>query len=437
MSRDLTDLMESATSSAPPEPHLAADITRLAVQRHRRRTTTFAGGLAVVLVTAGVLGYGVTRGHDTTPEPAAPYVHGLHQRLSDATPSSSTSGFRTLRYDAPSVLPGRGHFGAQGEYVDVDAQGRLIAVTITRHGFSPEVDYGIVDGPGATPRPVSAPAATAGGSWQISFTGDGRLLWTPEITGRLDSHGDVKVSDLDGSDLRSLSADTEGIPVDTRVGFGEVRQVWVEGDRAFFSMVTKDNRSLRNPVEWESLFSFDIAHPDSLRPEEPRAALQIDVSNGEAAWVDATGTKVYAEDLSSGDTHVVPVPLGQGCRIPPAKSFFQGSLAIVRTNGDLVALTESCGPSLRVVVTDLSGRLVTEVDPGPNGALYGMALGARVLTFGSVHGATRWYADDLTTGTLVGLGRGNYQDVKNMPGSAGRYVLWYDTKGGHVGELTD
>jgi hypothetical protein len=247
----------------------------------------------------------------------------------------------------------------------------------------------------------------------------------------------VKVSDLDGSDVRALKADVEGIPVHTLAGFGVVRQLWVEGDRVFFSVATKDNGTIKNPVEWDSLFSIDIDRPGHITTEEPRKALQIDVSNGEAVWVDATGTKIYAEDLSSGDTRVVPVPLADGCRIPPATSFFQGQLPLIRTNGALVALTEDCGSASRVVVTDLSGRLVTEVEPGPKGALYGMALGARTLTFGSVNGPTRWYADDLTTGTLVALGRGNYQDVRDLPSTAGRYVLWYDSTGGHVGEFAD
>jgi hypothetical protein len=441
MPRDLTDLMERATSFAPPEPHLAADITRLAAQRQRRRTTSLVGGLAVVLVAAGVVGYGVTRGHATTPQPAVSYRYGQHQTLSDAVPSSDAPDFRTLDYDAPSVLPGKGHYAAEGEYAGVDAQGRLIALTVKRHGFYPEVSYRIVDGPGVTPRAVSAPPAQQagpGGSrpWQLSFTGDDRLLWQPSGSSQLDNEGDVKLSDLDGSDVRSLTADTEKIPVHTLAGLGVVRRLWIDGDRAFFSIATRDNGSLKHPVEWDSLYSFDIDHPADLKPEEARKALQVDVSNGEAVWVDATGTKIYAEDLSSGDSHVVPVPLVDGCRIPSATSFFQGEQPLIRTNGDLVALTETCGKVMRVVVTDLSGRLVTDVDPGPKGALYGMALGARTLTFGSVNGATRWYADDLTTGTLVGLGRGNYQDVNNLPSSAGDYVLWYDSTGGHVGEFT-
>ncbi len=58
-----------------------------------------------------------------------------------------------------------------------------------------------------------------------------------------------------------------------------------------------------------------------------------------------------------------------------------------------MALTEYCGGSTRILVTDLTdltGRLVTEVDDGAKGGLYSAALGDRTLTFGSVNGATRW-----------------------------------------------
>ncbi len=67
MPRNLTDLMEAAVSTAPPEPHHAADITRLAERRQRRRTTGIAGLAALAVVAAGGLGYGLTHDHATTP----------------------------------------------------------------------------------------------------------------------------------------------------------------------------------------------------------------------------------------------------------------------------------------------------------------------------------------------------------------------------------
>ena len=91
-------------------------------------------------------------------------------------------------------------------------------------------------------------------------------------------------------------------------------------------------------------------------------------------WVDATGTQVFVEDLETGDQHQVPVPLDDGCRLPPVKSYFQELEKQVQTNGSLVAVAEMCGhgadASAHIVVSDLSGRLVTEVDPARAAVLW-------------------------------------------------------------------
>ena len=76
MPRNLTDLMEAAVSTAPPEPHQAADITRLAERRQRRRTTFVAGAAALAVVAVAGGAFGLTRGQGTTPEPAAPFKYG-------------------------------------------------------------------------------------------------------------------------------------------------------------------------------------------------------------------------------------------------------------------------------------------------------------------------------------------------------------------------
>jgi hypothetical protein len=445
MPRDLTDLMESATSFAPPEPHHAAEITRLAAQRQRRRTTGLVGGLALAVVAAGALGYGVTRGHDRAPEPAAPYRYGQHQTLSEAIPSSSAPGFRTLDYGLPSVNPVHGGHAAFGRYHGIDAEGRLIDFDATfQSGSVGTFSYRLAEGPDGPVHDIAQPPLSLLNDlghdlqWDVALTDDGRLLWHP--AGTFDANGTIAtvLSDLDGSHQRPIGADTSTIPVHTIAGFPIVRQFWVDGERAYVSVATRDNGRADPPVEWVSLYSYPLS--DVARIEPVPAAhdvLSIDESHGEAVWVNADATRIYADDLSTGARHVVPMPLAPGCHIPPPKAFFQGTLPLLRTNGDLVALTEYCGPATRIVVTDLSGRLVTEVDPGPHGALYGMALGARTLTFGSVTPSGQWYADDLKTGSLVSLGRGSSRLVNDRPSSAGDYVLWYDQQGGHVGEFTD
>jgi len=74
-----------------------------------------------------------------------------------------------------------------------------------------------------------------------------------------------------------------------------------------------------------------------------------------------------------------------------------------------------------------------------------MNLGQRSLVFAGTK-PFAWYADDLVTGRLVRMGDGGGGSVYNLPfsgdypessASAGRYVLWFDNSGGHVGEFTD
>jgi hypothetical protein len=450
MPRDLTDLMERATSSAPPEPHLAADITRLAARRQRRRTTNLAIGSTLAVVVAGVLGYGVTRGHPSTPEPAAPeppvtYRYGQHQTLSDAVSSSGDPDFRTLDYGLPSVIPGQGSMRAMGRYHSIDAEGRLIVLDAKYS--SPLVgsfSYQLAEGPDGPVREIPQPPLELMNKighdlqWDVEPTGDGRLLWHAAGTD-FDAEDGIlaELTDLDGSQLRSLGADISQIPIHTATGIPTVSQLWVDGDAAYASVQTRDNGSLKSPVQLDTLYTYPLSDHADVTPASAHDVLGIDQSHGTAVWVNADATRVYAEDLSTGAQHVVPVPIDKGCQIPSPQSFFGGVNALLRTNGDLVALTEYCGRTARIVVTDLTGRLVTEVDPGPKGALYAMALGERTLTFGSVNGRARWYADDLETGSVVALGQGNYQDVNNLPSSAGDYVLWYDSTGGHVGEFTD
>ncbi len=443
MPRDLTDLMERATSFAPPETHDAGDITRSAARRHRRRTTGIAGGVAAAVLIAAAAGYGVTRGHASDPEPAAPYRYGMHQKLADAVSSAEASGFRVLPYDAPSVLPAKGHFNAFGEYADIDDQGHLIHVALEgpRESFRSTLAYSVLDGPGQASRPVVAPPVPGagkeiqGGPWTTTFTEDGRILWRGSQTVDNELEND-RVTNDDGSGVQAFTSTLSSVRADTVVGFPTVRDVWIDDGRAYLSLVTAQSKSLKNPTETVSLYQLGAGSAQP-RAAEPSAALAIDVSHGTAVWIDPTATTIHAEDLETGAQHVVPMPIDEGCRIPPRQSYFNGVLKLLSTNGDLVALTEYCGEATRIVVTDLRGRLVTDVDAGPKGGLYSATLGERTLTFASVTGSTVWYADDLVTGRLVALGRGAIDGLNNEATSAGRYVLWYDGDGGHVGEFTE
>jgi hypothetical protein len=197
MPRDLTDLMERATSFAPPEPDAAAEITSLAAQRQRRRTTGIAAGLAAAVLVAGSIGYGATRGHATTPEPATPYKYDQRLDISDAVPASTLAGYRLEPWTVPSVQRGLPHHSPWPTYHDVDADGRM-AVEDFPDGASRPPRMRLYDAPGAAPRVLRQPSAPPDYrgpalDWAPSFLGDGRLVWTaPVVDG-------FHVTDLDGA----------------------------------------------------------------------------------------------------------------------------------------------------------------------------------------------------------------------------------------------
>jgi hypothetical protein len=444
MPRNLTDLMESAVATTPPEPHHAADITRLAQRHQRRRTTFVAAGAALAVVAVAGGAFGLTRGHDTTPEPADTYRMNQHQKLSDAVLAATASGFRTLTYDAPSLRPAHGSNGAIPLYSDVDAQGRLLAIHVSGPGTRARVTYSLLDGPGTPPRPVPAPPISNSQSpgslqgsttWEWGYTGDDHLLWRKENTGG-NLGVDARVTGLDGTGTVAVQVSFADVHFQGKFGIASTRNVWIDGGRAWFDVTTRSNDSLKHPVEFVSLYSSKLGSTAGPRAESPRDALEIDVSHGKAVWVDATGQKVFAEDLATGAQHQVPVPLGVGCRMPPATAYVNEIQNDVQTNGALVAVNEVCGSDdAHVVVSDLSGHLVTEVDPGVGNSVLAVELGERTLTFAGIK-PFEWYTDDLTTGTLVRIGDVPSDGIHTMARSDGRYVLWYDAKGGHVGEFT-
>jgi hypothetical protein len=442
MPRDLTDLMERATSFAPPEPHAAHDITRRAAQAQRRRTTSIAASLAVIVVAAGAIGYGTTRSGDTTPKPVGPPQEGLHVSVADAVPASSLAGFSTLDYGVPSVAGNLGPVAPNGvgQYADVDAAGRLMVMELTESGGSTPVltpAYELVEGPGKSPTSVLSPGQppdAPAGLWQPSFTGDGRLAWQQPNAGTLD----YLLTDARGQHPITVSNDLSGVPGGTPGGSHPVRSVWYEDGRVWFSVVTRQNAATaQRPRQWVSLYSVDPAHPSVLRAEKPAHAVEIALGGGEAAWLD--GSTVRAVDLSTGAERTVPVPMDPGCQLPIPSSFVDGNLPGVLTiNGHLVSLLEVCPSSNHLVVTDLDGRLVTDITSTSPGYLQQIRLSGDLLTFeGDLSDGTfASYVDDLATRQVVRLGSSRQQLV-GAPRANGRYVLWYDGAGGHVGRMPD
>jgi hypothetical protein len=439
MPRDLTDLMERATSFAPPEPYDAADITRVAQRAQRRRTTGLVTGLAVVVIAAAAIGYGTTRSDERTPQPVAPLHDPLHQSVADAIPAAGAPGFSPLDYGVPSVASDLGPLQPIGEYADVDAQGRLLAMDGTESGGStPQLAarYELVDGPGQTPHDVQTPPAPdlSSNIWQPSFTGNGGIAWQQANNATLE----YLLTDAQGGQQILVRNDLSGVSGQTPGGIHPVRSIWYDGGRVWFSAVTGQNSATAlKPRQKVSLFSLDPAHPSVLRAEKPADALEIALGGGEVVWLD--GTMVRALDLSTGVERTVPVPMDPGCQLPNASLLVDGSFpGSLTTNGHLVSLIEVCSKSSHLLVTDLDGRLVSDIASSSPGILEQVRLSDNLLTFeGEGTDGSTPYVDDLTTGRLVRLGAGSATRLRGAPRAAGRYVLWYDGQGGHVGEFAE
>jgi hypothetical protein len=328
------------------------------------------------------------------------------------------------------------------EYYDIDARGRLTAARL--RGPTPRVTYLLVPGPG---RPAHQIADPVGGSiergiWWPMFTSDGRLLWSNGLSRGL--HDPLWISDADGGDPELIVPPKTDVPPNA-VNAPYRGHAWLDGGRVWFSAVTKVDGPADDQTQWVSLFSYDPANPQQLRRETPTDAGAIDVAAGEAVWIDEGDTKVFAENLASHDVHQVPVPLDDGCRLVPPVDITGPSSEAIVTNGSLIALTAYCPDSrtTREVVTDLSGRLVTEFDAGRGNQVYDVVISDQTIAFVVQHdggdssgGADghATYLDDLGTGELLDLGP-QVPGFDIPPQVAGRYVLWYAGPAGHVGRL--
>jgi hypothetical protein len=417
MPRDLTDLMESATRSAPPEPYAAADITRLAARRHRRRTTSLAAAASVAVIAAGAAGYGLTRGDsDTAPEPAAPYKLDQTVDVSQVVSPSTLPGYTLQPWTIPSVqrLPDG---SAIPTYQAVDASGRLLVVdapdgTQVQGPFRAR----LYDSPSGGPQPLQAPASTGtSGNWLPAFYGDDQLLWHA-ATGPTPSPNGFHVTDLQGGH-------DELVPDRFKIGNGSIQadpenvadgSMWMP---LFVRSVTKGAFSISDV--YRGTFSGDVTKVGTN-------AIVLDVGPGAAGWV-TTRDQVFVQPATGTPPKQVRVPLDKGCRLPAASTLqIPGAFAV---SSSAVAISVRCGAGDKatdeLLVFDLSGRRLV----GITGVLgFNLSFAGDSLLFQG-NGLVLRY--DLLTGTLAGLGTPTGRGVQAPPQGAGSYVLWYDDQG-HV-----
>jgi hypothetical protein len=435
MSRDLTDLMERATSFAPPEPHAAADITRLAARHQHRRTASIAGGLALAVVVAGAAGYGVSRGRDTTPEPADHLKHGQSVDLSAAVPAGSLPGYRLEPWTLSSVEDLGPKYNPLATYHDLDADGRLILETVPRKNQRNPPQYHLYDGPGQSPQPLQVPPSpgkNAGQTinWVPSFLGEGRLIWVPDRVIVDSAKAGFHVTDLQGGhDVfvhTSFTVGNEGFDATPSHVPGD----GVAGDRMWF--LVYDHSLPHFKGDAYTLYTATFAGSLTKVAEDVAVA---DVNEGRVAWITTDG-KVATEDATGGSPHRVDVPLDAGCQISSTQ-FLQSLHAFV-VGPSVIALTERCGSGK----DELDEPLAFDPSGHPLVHLTGLSTDAMLLGGDSllIEGAgpssgleTLRY--DLVTGSLARLTSATPTKMGQTQQARGDYVLWYDKEGGHVARI--
>jgi hypothetical protein len=428
MPRNLTDLMESAVASAPPELHHATDITRLA-ERHQRRRTTFmaaAAALALVVVAGGAVGL-IRGGRDATPEPAGHHRYGQTVDVSQAVPAGTLPGYRLQPWTVPSVQ----RFGSASEilptYQAVDPAGRLLVVE-ARSGNPLQGPFRarLYDTAGGAAQPLQAPASpgSVGSvpiSWLPVFYGSDHLLWHAS-TGLSASKDGFHITDLQGGH-------DEFVRAAFRVGNESVRadaedvtggSMWMKGS---FRPPSKSGLSVFNI--FRGTFSGEVSKVGT-------DAVALDVGAGTAGWLTTRG-QVFVQAATGAPPQQVRVPVNPGCRVVPADS---QSVAAFAVTSSAVAISERCGSggktTEQVVAFDLSGRplvRITRVTP------FNLSFAGDALLF-QANGLVLRY--DLVTGSLSRLNAAPAAGrVLQPPRGAGTYVLWYDGRGGHVAAFGD
>jgi hypothetical protein len=426
MSTNLTDLMEQSVRTAPPEPHLAADITALAQRHQRRRTTGTAGLAALAVVVAGGLGYGLTRNHEVSPQPAERFKLDQTVDVSQAVPASSLPGYASLPWTIRSVQRlGSGPTPIIPTYHSIDSTGRLLVVDVP-HGDPLQNPFRarLFDTPGGAAQPLQAPASpgtTGSGpiSWLPEFYGADQLIWRSSGGFRGSPNG-FHITDLQGGH-------DEFVPATFRVGGAKIvanaddvtgRSMWIEGS---FRPPTKSGAVVFDV--YRGTFSGDMS-------KVATGVSALDVGPGTAGWVNTHG-QVFVQSDAGAAPQQVPVPLDKGCRVLPASRLQSPGFFAVTSSA--VAISELCGSGDRatgpLLVFDLSGHPLVRVT---GGLAFNLSFAGNTLLF-QANGSLFRY--DLVTGTLSRLNSPRPARFLEQPQGMGSFVLWYDHSGGHVARI--
>jgi hypothetical protein len=318
---------------------------------------------------------------------------------------------------------------AFAEYRDIDADGRLIVVRRAAGATSP-LHADVFAGTHSTTSMAKSPPppaknGTNPNAWVPSFVGDGRLLWLPVLPVLGETDPGARVTDLTGSRDQALVFDHSN----PTPGYGGDEH-WVAGDRLLF--VNPDIRTNHLKAA-PTVGLISLALDDPSRPTTVvDHVVAAGASDDAVGWVTRDGHGYLG--AAGGPVSSFALPLDPGCTVFPWADQMR-SFAV--TQG-LMAFAEQCGNgrsrTYQPVVVDASGRLVLHVD-APSSA--GFALDGTSFAFigvGAPGQRTATYRVDLGTGAMAVLG-GEFSS-SGPPVVAGRYVLWHDSRGYHVGEFT-
>ena len=439
MPRDLSDLMESAVSSAPPEKHHAGDITRAAERARRRRTAWVAAGAAAAVVVVAGVTVGLTQHHPTQPEPAhGPYLHDQTVDASQAVPASSLPGYRLEPWTVPSLQELGAGTSPHPTYLDVDSEGRLLVEQVTGNGAIVPSRFQLFDAPGQERPLVTPPSPGFNGSarvvWVPSFHDADHLLWSPS-TAVFGAEAGFHLTDLNGD---------HDVFVGTHAEVGNTSydptpmtdHAWVSGNRILFLSYDHVANKQTGTIGY-SLLSETFSGSVTKVAGDVASA---DVNDGVVGWTTLDGRLMLASDVG-GRPHEVDVPLDPGCRVTPAVSLQNATTLRVSTR--VITLTERCGRGNQttdeLLAFDPSGHLLVHVT---GVSTYGVVLAGDHLLLtaveptGTARGDVVKYRYDLATGSLATIGAPTTStDLQDLKGS-GDYVLWYDDQGGHVASIS-
>lgn len=426
MPRDLSELMEQAVSSAPPEKYHAGEITRAAERAQRRRTTWVAASAAAAVVIVAGVTVGLTQHHPTKPEPAhRPYLYGRTVDLSAAVPASSLPGYRDVPFSIPSVQRLGKQTYPNPTYREVDASGHLIVTRFVDPTTSRSTLFDVT-GRAVTPAAPSLPGKPAvPDPSTFSFYEGDRLLW-PTKSG-------FYLTDLQGR---------EPVYVNSRLRYKNLVFGGTPGSPAGDAQASSDSL-------WATFYDHADPKTGTIFHDLYRATFSgqvtevahdvavFHVADGMAGWV-TTNSQVVVGNAGGGSQRPVKVPLDRGCTVSPT-AMLQTSHPFVVTSS-VVAITERCGSGKKQVdqllAFDLEGhRLVTLTGLQTYQiASAGRTLLVAGLTPGSL--STQLLRYDLTTGSLARLiAPTTKRLLQQQPQGAGGYLLWYDATAGHVAYL--